>query len=473
MLFTTLNFLIFLSIVFVLYWTITERYRILLLLVSSNVFYAFWNFKFLILLNITILIDYICGKKIYQSEQSAKKMWLFFSIFSCLSILIVFKYLNFFINTFSTITGFSTKNFSILDNVILPVGISFYTFHGISYVIDIYRKDVIYEKKIVNYALFVSYFPLLVAGPIERSTNLLNQISKRIQNFDYFNAKLGLRMILIGFFKKIAIADNLGGFVDEAFNYHQMYNGFTLLLATFIFGFQIYFDFSAYTNIASGVSKLFGYDLILNFKFPYFASSPKDFWKRWHISLSSFFKDYVYIPLGGNQVTNQKFILNVLIVFLLSGLWHGANLTFLFWGLYHGLLIIGSKFIPTIKIKLFGSFGNIFKVLITYFLINISWIFFRSPDLETSWEIIIKIFNFNNLQTPYIKNGSIHFLPILLSILFLIVELYVSTQKHDDVSYVFAKINTRPFRWLIYYGLIFIMLLIGSYAEKNFIYFQF
>lgn len=474
MLFTTVNFLFFLIIVFFLYWSLGAKYQKGLLLVSSNIFYAFWDYRFLLLLNLTIFIDFFCGNKIFLSKSDYnRRLWLLLSITSCLSILFFFKYLNFFVKTISELTGNSIQSFDILSTVILPVGISFYTFHGISYVVDIYRGKVSAEKQIVNYGLFVSYFPLLVAGPIERATNLLAQISNKVIKFDYSYAIVGLRLILVGIFKKIVLADNLGGFVDEAYNYYYLYNGTTLFVATFLFGLQIYFDFSAYTNIASGVSKLFGYDLVLNFNYPYFAKSPQNFWNRWHISLSSFFRDYVYFPLGGSRKSFYFFARNILIVFIISGLWHGANVTFILWGLYHGLLVILNKPIDRIFSKAKFYKLNFFSVFVTYILINVGWVFFRSPDISTLVEILEKYKNPFELGSPYIRNGSTYFLPIIITFVSLLIEFYASNKRLADVSYLFEHIRNRRIRWSIYYIILFTIVTVGSYAEKNFIYFQF
>jgi alginate O-acetyltransferase complex protein AlgI len=474
LIFTSFEFLIFLIIVFIAYWSIGIKKRKILLLLSSNIFYSFWDCRFIFLLNGTILIDYISGLKLEGfNENKNRKKWFLISVISCLFILVIFKYLNFFITSLLSLFGVENYYFSTLDEILLPVGISFYTFHGISYITDLYKRKIKAEKKIINYALFVSFFPLLVAGPIERAGNLLNQISNKIVSFDYDIAIVGFRLILIGVFKKLVLADNFANIVDEVYSFYYMYSGSTLLLATFIFGLQIYFDFSAYSNIASGVSKLFGYELIVNFRFPYFAKNPKEFWNRWHISLSSFFRDYVYIPLGGDKISKVIFIRNIFVVFLLSGLWHGAKITFLVWGLYHALLLIVNRF--SIKVRNIGEykFTLILSGIITYFLVNLGWVFFRSPDISTSLILISKIFSSSFFSFPYIQNGTAYFPTLSIALLYLSIEYLAISKNKIDVHELFGSIKNKALRKFFYYLIVILILGMGSNLENSFIYFQF
>ena len=329
MLFNSVAFAIFLPIVFILYWILANKgHKIqnLLLLAASLYFYASWDWRFLLLLITSIILGYFSGALINNSvNERQRKFWLWTSILFNLGFLGFFKYFNFFAESFSDALGLLGINAGVSTlNIILPVGISFYTFHGLSYIIDIYNRKIQPERNFINYSLFVSYFPLLVAGPIERATHLLPQIDKA-RAFDYSNAANGLRQILWGLFKKIVIADNCAQYANIIFNNHQDHSGSTLLIGALLFTFQIYGDFSGYSDIALGVSRLFGIELLRNFAYPYFSRDIAEFWRRWHISLSSWFRDYVYIPLGGSRGGIWMKIRNTFAIFLLSGFWHGAN----------------------------------------------------------------------------------------------------------------------------------------------------
>ena len=346
MLFNSIEFLLFFSAFFFLYWFVLKknlRTQNALLLIASYVFYGWWDWRFLFLLIFSTGLDFFVGLKIYQAEKvRTKKWWLWFSIIVNLCFLGFFKYYNFFVLSFTD--AFSSVGIHLtpwLLHIVLPVGISFYTFHGLSYVIDIYRGNCKPTTSWVNYCVFVSYFPLLVAGPIERATHLLPQIEKP-RTFEYERAMQGMRLILWGLFKKIAIADALAPAVNDIFQHHNQYPGGVLILGAIYFAFQIYGDFSGYSDMARGISKLLGIELLLNFNFPYLSQSIPEFWKRWHISLSSWFRDYLYFPLGGSRTTIWKAIRNVFIIFLVSGFWHGANFTFIVWGGIHALLFIPS-----------------------------------------------------------------------------------------------------------------------------------
>jgi alginate O-acetyltransferase complex protein AlgI len=346
MLFNSISFAIFLPVVFLLYWFFTKgnlKLQNILLLVASYFFYACWDYRFLFLLIFSTLLDYFTGLKIYEAKgKHKKKFWLWLSICINLGFLGVFKYYNFFVSSFAeALSSFGLHiNYSTL-NVILPVGISFYTFHGLSYVLDIYNNKIKPNRNFINYSVFVSFFPLLVAGPIERATHLLPQIERK-REFDYSKAIDGLRQILWGLFKKIVIADNCAEYANLIFNNSDQYGGSTLLLGAIFFTFQIYCDFSGYSDIALGTARLFGIDLLRNFAFPYFSRDIAEFWRRWHISLSSWFRDYLYIPLGGSKGGTLKKVRNTFIIFLVSGFWHGANWTFIVWGLLNAIYIMPS-----------------------------------------------------------------------------------------------------------------------------------
>ena len=350
MLFNSFAFAIFLPIVFSLYWLIKRKTPSLqngLLLVASYVFYGFWDYRFLLLLCFSTLLDYVTGLKIAASEKAAhRKTWFWISIFVNLGFLGVFKYYNFFAESFAALLQTIGMRVNVITlSLILPVGISFYTFHGLSYVIDIYKKKIQPEKNFIDYAVFVSFFPLLVAGPIERATHLLPQIKKN-RRFDHKEAVDGLRQILWGLLKKVVIADTCAVYVNTIFDHANAYAGSTLFLGACLFAFQIYCDFSGYSDIAIGTGKLFGISLLRNFAFPYFSRDIAEFWRRWHISLSSWFRDYLYIPLGGNKGSLAKKVRNVFVIFLISGLWHGANWTFIAWGAINALY-----FLPLMLLK--------------------------------------------------------------------------------------------------------------------------
>ena len=350
MLFNSPGYLIFLPTVFILYWFVTGKNlkaQNVLLLVCSYFFYACWDWRFLFLLIFSTLLDYLTGIKMEGAEnQNRKKIWFWLSIIINVGFLAVFKYYNFFAESFvELISSFGLKADLWTIRVILPVGISFYTFHGLSYVIDIYKSRIKAERDFVDYAVFVSFFPLLVAGPIERATHLLPQI-KHKRTFDYAKAVDGLRQILWGFFKKVVIADNCAEYANLIFNNSASHSGSTLVLGALFFTFQIYGDFSGYSDIALGTARLFGIDLLRNFAFPYFSRDIAEFWRRWHISLSTWFRDYLYVPLGGSRGSIWIKVRNTFIIFIVSGFWHGANWTFIAWGFLNALY-----FLPLLLLK--------------------------------------------------------------------------------------------------------------------------
>ena len=478
MLFNSINFAIFLPIVFTLYWFVTNKNLKLqnaLLLVSSYFFYACWDWRFMFLLMFSTLLDYFTGLKMQDAEnKKIKKFWFWLSVIINLGFLGVFKYYNFFAESFAEfISNFGLKVNPSTLNIILPVGISFYTFHGLSYVIDIYKDRIKAERNFVDYAVFVSFFPLLVAGPIERATHLLPQIKKK-RTFDYTKAVDGLRQILWGLFKKIVIADNCAEYANQIFNNSADQSGSTLVLGAIFFTFQIYGDFSGYSDIALGTARLFGIDLLRNFAFPYFSRDIAEFWRRWHISLSSWFKDYLYIPLGGSKGGNWMRIRNTFIIFVVSGFWHGANWTFIVWGALNALFIMPSIIMKTnrnnLEIvaqgKLLPTIKEFFQMALTFALAVFAWIFFRAENMTHAISYISGIFSKSLLSIPTIRPSNL----IILIIIFMIIE-WLGRQE----QYAIAKLGLKwkkPLRYAFYYAII-IAIFWFSGKEQQFIYFQF
>ena len=474
MLFNSLEFLIFLPTLFCLYWFIFKknlRLQNLLLLIGSYFFYGWWDWRFLFLIFFSTLIDYWVGIGIENStSKSLRKCYLLVSIIFNLSILGFFKYFNFFIDSWVNLLlafGFYQKSTWTL-NIILPVGISFYTFQTMSYAFDIYYGKVKPTKDFISFASFVSFFPQLVAGPIERASNLLPQIlNKRI--FSYERSLQGLRLIIWGMFKKVVIADSLSPHVDIIFNNYTSFNGGVLLLGLIYFSFQIYCDFSGYSDIAIGTAKLFGFEIMSNFKFPYFSRNISEFWRKWHISLSTWFRDYLYIPLGGSKKGNWSSIRNIFVIFIVSGLWHGANLTFIIWGLIHALLYLplflfgnNRKHIKSIvsQNKYFPSIKEFLQIIFTFFLIMISWVFFRS-------ETTIDAINYLNI---IITNFGIpnHHRFIFIYVLWIIVFDWL-LREDERLEYKQKTIN-YIFDWFL---ILAIYLSFDNQIAKEFIYFQF
>lgn len=478
MLFNSIEFAIFLPIVFILYWFVFKkhlRWQNLLIVASSFVFYGWWDWRFLFLMIFSASIDFFAGIKIEKSDsQKRRKFFLLLSIFTNLGILGVFKYFNFFIDNFTrtfSFLGYQINPVSL--NVILPVGISFYTFQALSYTIDVYRKQLPAVKDPVSYFAYISFFPQLVAGPIERATNLLPQFFKE-RKFDYSHAVNGLRQILWGLFKKIVIADNCSIYANEIFSHYKSYSGSTLLLGSFFFAFQIYCDFSGYSDIAIGSARLFGFNLMRNFAYPYFSRDIAEFWRRWHISLSTWFRDYVYIPLGGTRGHIKIRLRNLFIIFLVSGFWHGANWTFIAWGLLNALyflpLLIFGKHRKNLNIagegKLFPSINEFLQICITFLLTSFAWIFFRSKSLSDAFAYISGIFSKSFFKAPEIFPKSF----ITIIIVFILIE-WIQREKQHALQFDTLK-WPRPVRWGFYLLLILIIFLYGG-VQQQFIYFQF
>jgi alginate O-acetyltransferase complex protein AlgI len=478
MLFNSFEFLIFLPIVFILYWFVFSKSKTTqnaFLLISSYVFYSFWDWRFSFLLAFSTILDYSSGIIIDQSSTiNKKKFWMRLSILTNIGLLCYFKYFNFFIDSFIKLIqyfGFHTDTYTL--NIILPIGISFYTFHGVSYVLDIYYGRIKAHRDVIDYSVFVSYFPLLVAGPIERATHLLPQLKVK-REFKYNQGLEGCRLILWGMFKKVVIADSIAPLVNEIFSNYQNHNSVTLIIGLIGFAFQVYGDFSGYTDIARGVSKLFGIELILNFNFPYFSKSIPEFWSRWHISLSSWLNDYVFTPLALNFRNWNKhgIFLAVFLTFIISGLWHGAAWHFIAWGAYHGLLYLpsiyskkGFKSIVKKKNDDHISWRDIPKILLTFTLVCFGYLLFRADGMNAVVGYIKQIVEStikNPAQFLLLPDGKMVFLyiiPLILGDLFF--------KKNIDFSSI-NKIFKYAFYILIGY------LIIVFYNNKlNFIYFEF
>lgn len=481
MLFNSIEFAIFLPIVFLLYWLVTDKVKLQnsLLLVASYVFYGWWDWRFLFLIVFSSSVDYLVGIGLSKTnKQGRRKLLLLLSILVNLGFLGFFKYFNFFAESFAdafTLLGKELEPTRL--NIVLPVGISFYTFQTLSYSIDVYRRKLEPTRDAVSFFAFVSFFPQLVAGPIERATNLLPQFYTK-RTFDYHKAVDGMRQILWGLFKKVVIADNCAHFADRIFGNYADLNGSTLLLGAVFFAFQIYGDFSGYSDIAIGTARLFGFDLMKNFSFPYFSRDIAEFWRRWHISLSTWFRDYLYIPLGGSRGGAWMKIRNTTLIFLVSGFWHGANWTFLLWGLLNALY-----FLPLILTKnhrrnldvvaqgrLFPSIRELVQMSLTFLLTVLAWIFFRAESIHMSFNYIGEIFSSSLFQLPENFGGMAAVKTAFIVCLFLLVEW-----RGRENQYALEKtgLQWRPvFRYALYY-IIIIAIFWFSGDPQQFIYFQF
>lgn len=476
MLFNSTEFLFFLALIFSLYWTVFKnlpRGKTWLLLISSCIFYMFFIPKYILILFITILIDYFAGIKIAATEGRAKKIWLILSIISTCMVLFVFKYYNFFIDNTNAIAKLIHWNYSLeAMDIILPIGLSFHTFQSLSYVVEVYWGKQKPEKDFVTYSLYVMYFPQLVAGPIERAANLLFQFHAK----PLFNGALaaeGMRQILWGFFKKIVIADTCAAYANAAFNEYESLSAISLLLGAIAFAFQIYGDFSGYSDIALGTSKLFGIQLMRNFNLPYFATSIPEFWRRWHISLSTWFRDYVYIPLGGSRVSGWKFYRNVFIIFLLSGFWHGANWTFIIWGLIHAIVYcIYFAIWGNAKQKNEEAAAPLWKSwvggLITFGVVVLAWIFFRAKNVQEAWAYL------HAITTNSFSGQDVYdFLPLLLVLIPFHFMEWLNRNSNNGVF--LSAFRLKPSVRMAIEMIMAILIIDCFYSldHEQFIYFQF
>lgn len=478
MLFNSIDFAIFLPIVFLLYWFVANKdpkIQNLFIVLASYVFYGWWDWRFLSLIVFSTIVDYIVGRQLRNEKiQLKRKILLWTSIFVNLGFLGFFKYYNFFLDNF--VAAFSFFGAEIKTNslnIILPVGISFYTFQTLSYTIDVFKRKLEPTKDFIAFSAFVSFFPQLVAGPIERATHLLPQFYKK-RKFDYSKAVDGMRQILWGLFKKVVIADNCAEYANLIFNNSAEYSGSTLILGAVFFTFQIYGDFSGYSDIAIGTSKLFGFDLKQNFNFPYFSRDIGEFWRRWHISLSTWFRDYLYIPLGGSRGGTWLKVRNTFIIFIVSGFWHGANWTFIAWGTLNAIYFLpllltnnNRNNLETIaQERLLPNIKEFSSMLLTFGLCVFSWIFFRAENIGHAISYISEIFSSSLFTIPEIRPG----ISILLIIFFVFIE-WLGREGQYAISgiNVFEK---RIFRWAIYLS-ICLLIFIFRGKQQEFIYFQF
>lgn len=472
MVFNSIAFLIFLPIVVVLFYLLPHKWRWLMLLAASCVFYMWFVPKYILILLVTIVIDYGAGVLMerYADRHKLKKTFFIISIVSTLTVLLVFKYLNFLTANLDQLCASLGMETHLLTHIILPIGLSFHTFQSMSYVIEVYRGHQKAERHFGYYALYVMFFPQLVTGPIERPGNLLHQLHEK-KEFRYENISKGMRLILFGFFVKMVVADHLGEYVDEVYGHLDEYNSWSVLGCMFFYSFQIYCDFFGYSTIALGSAKLMGFDLMDNFRSPYLSKNIADFWHRWHISLSTWFRDYVYIPLGGSRVKFGRWAFNIMVVFVLSGIWHGAAWTFLLWGFAHGLLHIIEKALlnrfpsKESQSKWVRISVDALCVLKTFVLVTLFWVVFRATDLEHLKAIFVTAFtNFGGGEQMSVKPGMWIYLG-----LFILSDIVLRNTRFD------AWCEGKPMvvRWLIYSVLVFMVIACSSVKNFPFIYFQF
>lgn len=495
MLFNSVDFFVFFPFVTFFYFIIPKRFRWIWLLISSYLFYMNYSIKYTVFIIISTLITYISGLLIEKADEikdknkslSLKKLWVLLSFASNLGILFSFKYISFFNNILKDL--FSKFNLSYNApkfNLIVPLGISFYTLQALSYTVDVYRKDVKAQKNPFRYALFVSFFPQVVSGPIGKAKHLLNQFNEEY-SFDYERVKNGFLLMLWGYFQKVFVADRLAVLVNTVYNEPSKYRGFEIILANIFFAFQIYCDFCGYSDIARGAAEIMGIRLYNNFKRPYFSKSIREFWRRWHISLSTWFRDYLYIPLGGKRCSKLRNYMNIMIVFLASGLWHGAAINFIIWGGLHGFYLVFSDILNPYKniiIKRFKIKTNVFsyklfQVIITFILVDFAWIFFRADSFKSAKLIIKNMIAFN----PWIfVNGDLYKLGLdykdfSMAIIGIAVVLIINLMQRNISLRIELKKQNLLFRWAVYFIAIIVILLFGIYGPeynaKQFIYSQF
>lgn len=482
MLFNSIDFAVFLPIVFLLYWLLANKSLKLqnaLIVLASYLFYGWWDWRFLSLILFSTLVDYTIGRKLKsEKNQTKRKILLWTSIFVNLGFLGFFKYANFFLDNFTAAFSFFGSEIATHSlDIILPVGISFYTFQTLSYTIDVYKQKLEPTNDFIVFSAFVSFFPQLVAGPIERATNLLPQFYKK-RTFELSKAVDGMRQILWGLFKKIVIADSCAELANQIFNNSAEMNGSTLVLGALFFTFQIYGDFSGYSDIAIGTSRLFGFNLMQNFKFPYFSRDIAEFWRRWHMSLSTWFRDYLYIPLGGSRGGTWMKVRNTFLIFIVSGFWHGANWTFIAWGTLHAIyflpLLLTNKNRNNLEIVAQGNYlptaRELLQMLSTFTLTVFAWIIFRANDITHAFHYISEIFSASILETPKLSDSKDAIITMLLVFIFIFIE-WLGRESQFALEHLGLKWK-RPLRHALYYTII-IALFWCNGKEQQFIYFQF
>ena len=475
MIFNSLAFAVFFPVVFLLYWAVHQKYRWIFLLLSSYYFYMSWNAKYAVILLLITGTTYFCARMIEQTiEKRRKQLWMWLGVSSSFVVLFFFKYFNFVSESIARVfQSFSIPMNPVTVRFLLPIGISFYTFKAVSYILDVYRGDMTSERHFGYYALYLSFFPDLVSGPIDRAKELLPQLKKE-KVFYYDEGVYGLKLMLLGFIKKLVIADALTKYVDVIFNNVMNYRGLSFVIASFLFTFQIYCDFSGYSDIAIGAARLLGIELMDNFKSPYFAQSIKEFWSRWHISLSHWFRDYIYIPLGGNRVKKIRNNWNIFITFLVSGLWHGASWNFVIWGGIHGLFQVIENSIPSSLNKRKGLMRQVGLTIGTFLLVNFAWIFFRANTWEDAVYFIRNMFVRWSISQALADLGMSgkHVVRIGGILMSLLLFDYFNQQK--DLLKEMGKL-WLPLRWLLYFAivLLIVVLKIHNGTSQQFIYFQF
>ena len=475
MLFNSMQFVLFFIVVVLLYFTLPHKYRWILLLVASYYFYMCWKVKYIVLLLVTTLIDYFCAFRMSKyDDRKKRRRFLYLSLISNFTVLFTFKYFNFFTHSFNSLFGLFHIPWQIpFIHVLLPVGISFYTFQSVAYVLEVYWGRWKAERRLNIFGVYTSFFPQLVAGPIERPYHLLPQLEEE-QRFDGARIASGLRLMLWGFFKKLVVADRLALYVNAVYNNADLHSGFSLLIATYFFAFQIYCDFSGYTDIAIGAARVLGINLMRNFNRPYFSLSIPEFWRRWHISLSSWFRDYVYIPLGGNRISVPRMYLNLFLVFLVSGLWHGANWTFVIWGSLHGLYAVASKLSLPSRDRVIKKWNiplgivKSSRMFLTFHLVCLSWIYFRAESLAKANSIVAKIVTLDGVSL---------FVPAMDQFVYGIIGIAILllVDAFQEKTSIAVKLDAQPLaiRWGAYIAATVIILLIGVFNGSQFIYFQF
>ncbi len=468
MLFNSLHFIFFLPIVVLLYYLLAHKYRWILLFIASSYFYSVFYFPYVFILYAVIIIDYVCGLLIERNEGRRRWWWLLISIISNIGLLSYFKYTNFFIDIFNEMTPWVhiSKHIKVLD-IILPIGLSFHTFQSLSYTIEVYRKKQKAEQHIGYFANYVLFFPQMVAGPIERYERLGNEL-RVSQRLTYENFSHGLRLVLYGLFVKMCIADNLAPMVDEVYQAPQSYYSSSVWMAMIAFAIQIYADFYGYSTVALGAARMLGIHLLDNFRQPYFAKGIQDFWKRWHISLSTWFRDYVFFSMGGSRVKTFRWIINVLFLFALSGFWHGANYTFIVWGILHGIAYLLDKGVSSIlptQIKQMKLYSMI-SMLVTFAVVVIIWVFFRAKDLTNSLEILKQSMSYGFEANKHLE---VSWIPLSMLGIFVLLEIAIISSRFDN--WLVSK--QISFRWSIYSVLILCLLLFSGIKSIPFIYFQF
>ncbi|MFC4633302.1 MBOAT family O-acyltransferase [Dokdonia ponticola] len=480
MLFNSIDFALFLPIVFLIYWGVVHKSikaQNIFIILASYTFYGWWDWRFLFLIVTSTLVDYFVGLGLQRYEAKKKrKALLYLSIITNIGILVFFKYFNFFVDTFVDVFSLFGKEISVTSlQIILPVGISFYTFQTLSYSIDVYNRKIAPTRDFFAFTAFVCFFSQLVAGPIERAKHLLPQFQQK-RHFEFSSGVDGLKQILWGLFKKMVIADTCGRYVAILFANPSDFTSSSLVIGAVLFSFQIYADFSGYSDIAIGVARLFGFHLKQNFATPYFSTSITEFWRRWHISLSTWFRDYVYIPLGGNKTSKSRFVCTILIVFSVSGLWHGASWTFIIWGLLHAFLYLVTFFITgknkkPISNRYLYRLSHIFKMFFTFSLVSFAWIFFRAESVSGAFVYIGNIFSTSIMSFPnFTSMGSL--LTLVLLLFFLLTIEWKGRDEKYAIKQLFQK-RSRVLRWSFYSLLILFIGLFANMDEVPFIYFQF